>query len=263
MSYFEKKSLLMPIDKPVEITSELSIQEIQDKTYVVIHRFPWSCNSLFVETKNGQLILVDTPNTPEATGILLDWINQRYKSRIITAYNSHFHFDCLGGNQTLIENNIKIYGTELTAAMIKERGELVRDKVISWLTGPENQHYREVYKEIPYIAPIPLEDLDVGHNMDFGGEKVEIFYPGKAHAPDNLVFYFPDKRLLFGGCMLLSLEARQLGNLDDADLILWLQSIHKIIDRYPDIDIIIPGHGAWGGRELLEHTLDIVKSQIT
>ncbi len=242
----------------IQVNPELSIQKIQDGIYVAIHCFPWPCNSLLVEMRDGQVVLIDTPNTPEATKILLDWIREYIGNRKITAFNSHFHFDCLGGNKTLLENGINLYGSILTAEMIKERGESVRAKVIRWLSSPENDYYIEAYRMIPYIAPTPIENLNFGRALYFGDETIEVFYPGIAHSPDNLVFYLPERRVLFGGCMLLSLEAKQLGNLEDADITQWSQSIRRIEERYPNIEIIIPGHGSWGGRELLTHTLEIV-----
>jgi|GEM_PF-279343 len=246
--------------KPIVITPDLSIQKVREKVYVVIHCFPWSCNSLLVEMNDGQLVLIDTPNTPEATRDLLQWIGKRFVDRKITAFNAHFHADCLGGNQALLEKNIKIYGSELTAKMIAERGEDVRTQAISGLTGPENQRYREAYEKMPYIAPTPLSGLEDGRSLDFNGEKLEIYYPGEAHAPDNLVLYFPHKQILFGGCMVKSIDSKTIGNTSDANLKAWPQSIQKVIERYPEADLVIPGHGAWGSKELLLHTLNLVNT---
>lgn len=252
------KVILTP--KPMVITSELSVQKVREKIYVVVHNFPWSCNSLLVEMNDGQLVLIDTPNTPEATRDLLQWIGKKFVDRKITAFNTHFHFDCLGGNQALLEKNIKIYGSELTAKMIEERGEAVRIQTISSLSGPENQRYREAYEKIPYITPTPLSGLEDGRSLDFNGEKLEIYYPGEAHAPDNLVLYFPQKQILFGGCMVKSINSKTIGNTSDANLNAWPRSIQKVIERYPEADLVIPGHGAWGSTELLLHTLNLVNA---
>lgn len=246
--------------KPEVITADLSVQKVREKVYVVKHSFPWSCNSLLVEMNNGQLVMIDTPNTPEATHDLLRWIDKKFGDRQVTAFNAHFHFDCLGGNQALAEKNIKIFGSELTAQLIKERGEAVRIQTIGSLIGPENQRYREAYAKIPYIAPTPLSGLDEGRSINFGNEPVEIFYPGEAHAPDNLVFYFPQKKLLYGGCMIMNMEAQKTGNIVDANLKAWPESVQKVIDRYPAAETVIPGHGAWGGRELLLHTLSVLNT---
>jgi hypothetical protein len=38
-----------------------------------------------------------------------------------------------------------------------------------------------------------------------------VFFPGAAHSADNVVVYFPKKRLLFGGCMI---KPKELGYLE-------------------------------------------------
>ena len=48
-----------------------------------------------------------------------------------------------------------------------------------------------------------------------GGTQVRVIYPGAAHAPDNIVTFFPESGVLFGGCLVKSGD--DLGNLGDAD----------------------------------------------
>jgi glyoxylase-like metal-dependent hydrolase (beta-lactamase superfamily II) len=86
--------------------------------------------------------------------------------------------------------------------------------------------------------------------LSLGGETVEIFYPGPAHSPDNIVVYFPSAKLLFGGCMVRA--DGQLGNLTDADLKKWPESIRKL--RKYDARLIVPGHGINFSPSMLEET---------
>ncbi|MCG8482478.1 MAG: hypothetical protein MJA31_04145, partial [Clostridia bacterium] len=78
------------------------------------------------------------------------------------------------------------------------------------------------------------------------------------HSPDNLVIYFPQKRILFGGCMVKSLQSKNLGNTADADLDEWPKSIKRVLERYQeDADIVVPGHGKCGSIDLLSHTIEL------
>ena len=43
----------------------------------------------------------------------------------------------------------------------------------------------------------------------------------------------------------------------DADLEAWPASVERFLEL--DFDTVIPGHGAAGGRELIEHTLAVLK----
>jgi len=59
--------------------------------------------------------------------------------------------------------------------------------------------------------------------------------------------------------MAKELESASLGNMADGDLIQYPLTIKNVIDTYPDAEIVIPGHGKYGGIDLLQHTLDLFK----
>jgi glyoxylase-like metal-dependent hydrolase (beta-lactamase superfamily II) len=90
---------------------------------------------------------------------------------------------------------------------------------------------------------------------------LEAFFPGAGHAPDNIVVWFPGPRILLGGCMVKAEDAPALGNVADADLLSWPKAIEAVQKRYPDADIVVPGHGAVGGPKALAHTLDLLRSK--
>jgi len=44
------------------------------------------------------------------------------------------------------------------------------------------------------------------------------------------------------------------GKLSDADIDAWSASIQRVMERYPEATVVIPGHGVPGGLDLLDHT---------
>lgn len=68
----------------------------------------------------------------------------------------------------------------------------------------------------------------------------------------------PSARVLFGGCAVKSIDSN-LGNLADADTRAWPGAIHRAMERYGQAQVVVPGHGAEGGKELLTHTLELLK----
>jgi len=40
----------------------------------------------------------------------------------------------------------------------------------------------------------------------------------------------------------------------------WNMRLKIVIDTYPNLKIVVPGHGGFGGMELLEHTKELVRS---
>lgn len=92
-----------------------------------------------------------------------------------------------------------------------------------------------------------------------GDRRVELYYPGAGHAPDNIVAWVPDRRLLFGGCLVKSAVAESLGYRGDADLAAWPGSIAAVRARFPDAALIVPGHGEPGSTELYTNTLRLLE----
>ena len=72
-----------------------------------------------------------------------------------------------------------------------------------------------------------------------------------------LVAWVPSQQLLFGGCLVKSLDARNLGNVGEADLINWPATLQKISVANVNAKIVITGHGEAGGLELVRHTLTL------
>jgi glyoxylase-like metal-dependent hydrolase (beta-lactamase superfamily II) len=209
---------------------------------------------MIVEMKNSALVLVDTPYTPEATRDLLRWVETRLGEREVVAINTGFHHDNLGGNGYLIERGISVYGSELTARLLEERGEEMRAMTLRWLKEPRYQRYREIHESLPYVAPTHRFELDKGLELEFGDETVQVYYPGPSHSPDNVVVYFPTRKILFGGCMIIGWDA--VGNTSDADLAAWPASVRNL-SRF-DYDVLVPGHGDRLDPGLLEHTINLL-----
>jgi len=237
-----------------DIDDDTTVREVAEGIFVVTHSFPWPANSMIVEMKNGEMVLVDTPYTPEATEAVLAWLGGRLGTREITAINTGFHVDNLGGNEYLISAGIPVYGSEKTVALIEERGEATRAVILDWLQDPADARFHDAFAGLTFVDPNHLFTLEDGLKLRFGDQTVEVYFPGPTHSPDNVVVYFPDRRLLFGGCMVLAGDS--VGNTSDADLEAWPISIENLY-RF-DVDIVVPGHGDRLDPGLLDNTLEVL-----
>ncbi len=88
---------------------------------------------------------------------------------------------------------------------------------------------------------VPLSDS----SFRIGKTNIETFYPGKGHSPDNIVVWLPDQKILFGGCLVKSTESEGLGNIADASLGEWPATIQKLVKKYSEASLVIPGHLGW------------------
>jgi metallo-beta-lactamase class B len=241
------------------LSDELRIEKIEEDVYVVIHNFPWPANSMLVRCAGDVLVWVDTPYTDEAAGLVLDWIKTEFGKIRIVEINTGYHNDNLGGNGCLIQNGIEIYGSDLTDRLLKEQSEKMRMQTLTLLKEPKFKKYYEAHLAAVYAGPSHLFEIDKGLNLMFEKDTVEVFYPGPSHTEDNIVVYFLCKKLLFGGCMVKSAQSNNLGNTLDADMEQWPVSLKKVLDKFGDARIVVPGHGPVGGIELIEHTLKLIE----
>lgn len=235
----------------VELEKDLVVRELGPGVHVITHSHPWPANALLVEMASGDLVLCDPTYTPAAMRRVLEWAKGRFGERRITAINTHFHVDRIGGNAALVERGIPVHGSDLTAKTLAERGAAHR----AWVQA--NVEDRAVAAELAAQRDVPPDHLfpaAQGLTLRFGGEEVLVRYPGPGHAPDNVVVFFPSRGLLFGGCLVGAGE--RIGNTADADLGRWGDAIREVQRLQPKV--VIPGHGDRYDAGLLEHTLKLL-----
>ncbi|MFH1196708.1 MAG: MBL fold metallo-hydrolase [bacterium] len=240
------------------LDDELIVKQIDENTFLAVHSFPWAANNLILKFKDGNYLFIDTPYTDEATEKLVNWLQSRDSSKIkVTVINTHFHIDNLGGNGYLRSIGADIYGSDLTVQLLKERG--LGFGMLDMLKDPSMKKYYDYYKDKVLTPPNKLFSLKDGLELIIDGDTMQVYYPGPGHAPDNVVVYYPAKKILFGGCILKSMGSKSKGNLGDADLQNWYSSVEKLLTKFPDAKLVIPGHGEEGGFDLIGHTMDVVK----
>lgn len=186
------------------------------------------CNGL-IYIKGSEAVVFDTPTSTEVSEELLRWVMEEKEAKVTAVVINHFHWDCLGGLQAFHELNIPSYANTKTIQLAKSQGN-----------------------DIPQIG------FDGQNELEVGGEKISNRHFGEAHTKDNIASYIPSEKLLFGGCPVKSLNA-QKGNLADANVKEWSNTIAKIKKTYPGLKIVVPGHGATGGPELLDYTIALFK----
>ena len=241
-----------------KISDDLYFSEIMDSTYVIIHKFPSRCNSLFVLVGDNKGVLIDTPNETTGTKSLVEWIFKKFGNLELVAINTGFHYDNLGGNEYLYSKNIKIYGAGLTARLIEENADKSKDIVLEYTSKKEDKKYFQAFSKVNFLPPTDTFAINDGLNLKINGETFDVYFPGESHTIDNVVVYLKSKKVLFGGCMILSLNHKRPGYIVDANMIEWPKSVEIVKDKFKDAKIVIPGHGDWGDTQLLSRTIDIL-----
>lgn len=198
---------------------------------------PWGLvlsQGLVVRTEGG-VALVDTAWTDEETEALLSLIKKEVGESPDIAIVTHAHADKMGGMGALQKNGIGGRAHPLTNEDAPARG--LRKTMYSILDGAD----REML--------LGAEDE----------EGVTVFYPGPGHTRDNIVVYYAPAKVLFGGCLIRPGASNNLGNTADGDVGHWAQAVRNVAEAFPDAEIVIPSHGPMGGRELLDHTIELAE----
>lgn len=189
-------------------------------------------NGLIVRDGDG-LFLVDAAWGEDATAALMTAIEAEIGLPLRGGIVTHFHYDRVRGVRVLENRGITIYATPRTRRLAAAEGNVVPSTLFRGLA-------------------------DAGSAVSIG--PVEVFYPGAGHAPDNLVVYVPEAAVLFGGCAVHEQSRETAGNVEDADLSAWPAAVRRIRARYPEAEVVVPGHGIPGGPDLLDHTIAVVKA---
>jgi len=93
--------------------------------------------------------------------------------------------------------------------------------------------------------------------------RAEVAFPGHGHAQDNLVVYLPDEKILYGGCAVRGAGVTTLGNINDADLEKWRESLLWTKATYPQTITVVPGHGKGANLSLLDATIALIDTEMS
>jgi metallo-beta-lactamase class B len=187
-----------------------------------------SANALYLVTDKG-VVLFDAPWDRTQFQPLLDSIKARHHKKVIMCFATHSHEDRAGGLGFYRKKGIKTYTIKLTDEILQKNKEKRAEFIVS------NDRLFTV-----------------------GQHTFEVYYPGKGHAPDNIVVWFAKEKVLYGGCFIKSTQATDLGYLGDASVKEWGVSIKKVQTKFQNPKYIITGHDDWTDRESLNHTLKLV-----
>ena len=223
--------------KPIEVyhSEDLVVIQISDNAFLHTSYLQTNdfgnvpCNGLVVRN-NNEVVVFDTPTNNKSAEELIKFIKQKLHSKINAVIPTHFHEDCLGGLASFHQYKIPSFGNFSTIEFAKASN-----------------------------AVVPQNSFNDSLRLNIGNTYAIVKYFGQGHTKDNVVGYFPNENILFGGCLIKELDATK-GYLGDANVGEWSNTVEKIKQQYPHVKMVIPGHGEIGGSELLDYTIKLFKS---
>jgi metallo-beta-lactamase class B len=199
------------------------------KTFSMYQSQLISANAMYLVTDDG-VVMFDCPWDKKQYQPLLDSIKARHNKPVIMYFATHSHGDRAGGIDFYRKKGVKTYTIALTDQILKKNKESRAEFLISTDTV-----------------------------FTVGKHQLRMYYPGKGHSSDNVIAWFDQEKILYGGCFIKSTTAADLGYLGDADVKAWEQSVKEVQTRFKDPKYIITGHDDWENLESLSHTLKLVQ----
>jgi metallo-beta-lactamase class B len=187
------------------------------------------CNGMIVGNSN-EVVVFDTPTNDKSAEELIKFIKEKLHCNINAIIPTHFHSDCLGGLASFHSNKISSFANSATIELAKANNVVV-----------------------------PQNGFNDSLKIKLGNTYTIVKYYGQGHTKDNVVGYFPKENILFGGCLIKEIEATK-GYLGDANVGEWSNTVEKVKQQYPNVKIVVPGHGEIGGKELLDYTIKLFKN---
>jgi len=221
--------------KRISICEGVNLTKVADSYYIhtTSHTFEgygtFTANGL-IFIKNKKAIMIDSPWDDDQTKVIVNYLRDSLQTELTTFVGCHYHNDCIGGMNYLNKIGVETYTTAFTKELCEK-----------------------------YRMPIAKNTFKDKTVLNFEGEKVVCQFLGGGHTADNIVVYFPKDKILFGGCLIKTLGARNLGNTKEANIDEWNKTVAKVKDSFKDVRIVIPGHGKYGDASLFNHTINLVE----
>lgn len=207
---------------------------VHTSTYTIPGQSPIPVNGLVI-VDGEEVILADAVWGELATLSLLETVEREIGKPVTKLITTHHHADRVMGVDAAEWKGIEVFTHPDTPALAARNGWPVPNTSVAALKQPGSR-------------------IKVGN--------VEVAYPGPGHASDNLVVYVPSDKILYGGCAVRGAESQSLGNILDANLKTWAESLAWVKTTYPEADLVVPGHGKGADLRLIDHTLTLLASEI-
>jgi metallo-beta-lactamase class B len=224
-------------DVEIRLSEDVTVKRLAEDVW--LHTTYYDISGLRNVPANGLIVIdgkyammIDLPWTDEQAGVLFEWVAREHKAAIQKVVPTHFHIDCAGGLAEAHRRRADSFALEKTTEILKKINK-----------------------------PVPRNWFSERMSLSCGDTHVELAFLGGGHTVDNIVAWIPTRKILFGGCLVKALNAKDIGNTEDADLVNYPITLKKVKERYPDAKIVVPGHGQPGGLDLIDHTVRLCSNK--
>ena len=198
-------------------------------TYNTYQESKVPANGMYVVTEKG-VVMFDTPWDTTQFQPLLDSIQLKHNKRVLMCFATHWHSDKTAGLEYYTQQKIKTYTTVLTDELSKKNNK----KRAEFLMANDTV-------------------------FNIGQYTFETYYPGQGHTEDNIVIWFKNEKILYGGCLIKGADDENLGYLDDGNVTAYASTLKKVKKKCRKPLFIIVAHSDWENTNSLNHSIKMAR----
>ncbi|GAB3804615.1 BcII family subclass B1 metallo-beta-lactamase [Spirosoma humi] len=186
-------------------------------------------HGMYLVSDDG-VALFDTPWDTTQFQPLLDSIKTRHHKNVVMCIATHWHSDRTEGLEYYKQQGIKTYTTFRTDELSKKNNQ----------------------KRAEFL-------LDKDTTFTLGQYAFETYYPGEGHTLDNIVVWFSQEKILYGGCLIKGADAENLGYLGDANEAEYETTLKRVREKCPHPKFILVSHHDWRNLNSLKNSIKLAK----
>ena len=210
------------------------------KQRIIVETEYVGANVSCISTKKG-LVLIDSPFFSKDAKEWARRIREQTGQDIAYLINTDHHYDHVMGNAFLTDNVI-CHSTAAKGLSYLRNKQVLREVIQE--AFPD--YMDEIESDIDKLDIVsPLVTFDKRMTLDMGDATIILEFVG-GHSPGTILIYLVEDKAIFTGD---NVEA-QFPYFGQTRFKAWKETLWKILSM--DIDVVVPGHGPVGGREMVE-----------
>lgn len=225
---FQNMSICKADDKLVieHLTGDFYIYTTYN--YYEENRIP--ANGMYIVTNEG-VILIDSPWDSTQCQPLLDSIAAKHNTEVTMCIATHWHSDKTDGLNYFRRKGIQTFASKKTDELCIK-----------------NEKNRSEYT---------FTNDTVFH---LGQYSFTTYYPGQGHTEDNIVIWFDNEKILYGGCLIKGSKAKNLGYTGDGNTTTYASTLKTLQEKFPKPKFIVVSHSPWEDNlKALKHSIRLAK----
>jgi cyclase len=214
--------------------------------YLGEHGMP---NAVTVEGRDG-VVVIDSLFTPRHAAYMIEALRATTGKPVVALVNTHFHGDHVFGNSAVPTDRIIAHRSAYERLV--SGGDAYREL----LCGVRPDLAPEI-GDLEFVLPTELVDDEL--TLDLGDVRLDIRHAGRhAHTRGDLLVELASHGILVASDLVFNgiLPVARDGDLDG-----WITVLAEQRATFTG-DVVVPGHGAVGGRNLFDRQIDVLRGVI-